>query len=128
MTATARIDGTVRAAGTTDNGYRFEALVSPLPVRMQGGDPDTHVLVSFLAPFERCHLFTKTGVLHWSYVCEKLRLSGPNDAQLRGTLEVLQLLLPERTVVLPDVGPMVTKTGRVLTDADVQALADEADR
>lgn len=30
------------------------------------------------------------------------------------------------SVLIEDTGPMVTKTGRVLTDADVEAWADEA--
>lgn len=35
---------------------------------------------------------------------------------------------PEPARLVPDDGPMVTKTGRALTDADVSALADAAER
>jgi hypothetical protein len=39
-----------------------------------------------------------------------------------------QALQAQAGAFVPDQGPMVTTTGRVLTDADVDAMSDQADR
>lgn len=54
------------------DGYRYVLYTSELPVDAEGGNRESHVLVTLYQPFRAAHIFSKDGTLSFDYVWEKL--------------------------------------------------------
>jgi hypothetical protein len=80
------------------DGYAYRAIVSELPDRFEGGGPGTHVHVSVTSPVRWSWTFATDGLLHSSYVAEKMRANDVDpDRWLSGMLVLLDVALGRET-------------------------------